>query len=546
MNYKKCYIGAALTFFSFTCVVSGNDLALKSSISQHEITWEFDKEVPVGQFVNGDYYVVGEVTVVSIDPQPKDGRNGSVLNQPVNRKAGYDDRIQGSWFDPKQFTQPPIVMKPGDALISTISGGDPETNPRLLRTIEKSKSPVRTAAVLTCLNSQVPDDAFRPGYCDRGTTIYLARNLRRHILPKLDPVGSTPDLDFWIDILGGPWLDTVPFGFVSPYELMPSYGREVAYTASHGSLLLCMDIPDDKKEKILINFVQNGIDLWSIVSAGHPGWPAHGGHGSGRKWFIVLSGILLGDENMQSPYKTLPNVQFGEDMQTMYGEGWTGATALYAGHMGEGGDEVNPGWGPYEHLHPSQWVDRIGEGYRRCCTSISWVGEALAARILHAETIWDHPAFFDYVDRWMEEDDTEFIAIIKEIIGDDYSPKGFRQGQSGYRFIDDMWATYRYNLPEPVKVNEEKQTPEKFRLSYSYPNPFNENTTIGYTLYDESYVKLVIYNISGQLIKVLNNGLKKAGNYTETWNASGLPSGIYFCHFAADNSSNIIKMLLLK
>ena len=548
---KKCCFSLALLLFLFSVTaIAGDELPSMSQVSQNGITWEFETEVPVGQFVNGDYYVVGDVTVVSITPQPQDGRNGSVLNQPVNGRAGYDDRIQGR-YDPDQAIKPPLMMKPGDALISTISGGDPDTNPRLLRTIEKSNSPVRTAAVLTCLDSSVSSDAFRPGYCDRETRIYLARDLKRHILPKLENVESTPDLDFWIDILKGPWLDTVTFGFATPYEIMPSYGREIAYSASVASLLLCLDIPEEKKEELLINFVQIGIDLWSVIRAGDSGWPAQGGHGNGRKWFIVLSGILLGDEEIQSPYKTLPDVKFSEDMQTMYGDGWTGATALYAGHMGKDGEEVNPGWGPYEHQHPSEWKDRIGEGYRRCCTSISWVGEALAARILHAEEIWDHPAFFDYVDRWMEEDDTEFIAIIKEEIGDDYSAKWARQGQSGYTFIDDMWATYRHNLPDPVKVNEEKHTPGKFRLSNSYPNPFNPTTTIQYEIPYDHHVKLVIYDILGRKIAVLQNGIMNAGIHEAKWDGKNeygdlTGSGVYVYKLTAGDHIAQGKVLFLR
>src|ERR1017187_9899434 len=46
------------------------DLPLKDSVSQWGITWTFDKPAHVGQFVNGDFYVVGAVTVVKIDPKP--------------------------------------------------------------------------------------------------------------------------------------------------------------------------------------------------------------------------------------------------------------------------------------------------------------------------------------------------------------------------------------------------------------------------------------------------------------------------------------------
>jgi hypothetical protein len=52
-----------------------DNLLLTNTISQYGITWKFDREAHVGQFVNGDYYVVGPVTVVEIIPKPENGRN---------------------------------------------------------------------------------------------------------------------------------------------------------------------------------------------------------------------------------------------------------------------------------------------------------------------------------------------------------------------------------------------------------------------------------------------------------------------------------------
>jgi hypothetical protein len=83
---------------------------------------------------------------------------------------------------------------------------------------------------------------------------------------------------------------------------------------------------------------------------------------------------------------------------------------------------------------------------------VAWVGEALAIRLLHAEALWNHPAFFDYVDRWMTEDDTQAIALIKKETGVDYSPIWDRQRQTRDwlqgqvtepTFVDDMWSKYR-------------------------------------------------------------------------------------------------------
>jgi hypothetical protein len=123
----------------------------------------------------------------------------------------------------------------------------------------------------------------------------------------------------------------------------------------------------------------------------------------------VLAGLMLNEEKMKSPA-----AQFGEDMQTIwvtetppagtYTNSWhlKPEIVVYAGHVGTNGESVNPGWGPYEHLAPSAWKGTLGESYRRCCTSVSWVGEALAARLIPGmQEAWDHPPFFAYVDRWM-------------------------------------------------------------------------------------------------------------------------------------------------
>jgi hypothetical protein len=226
------------------------------------------------------------------------------------------------------------------------------------------------------------------------------------------------------------------------------------------SLVLMCDFSSEEKERLLVNFVQYGIDLLGIVRAGHPGWPAHGGHGSGRKWPILFAAIMLGDEEIQS-FQAKYRARFGEDMQTMYGTGWNGAKALYAGHVGAEGSRTSKGWGAYEHLHPSQWQSMIGENYRRCCTSNAWVGQALAARIMHAERVWNHDAFFDYVDRWMEEDDTEAIKIIKEATGQDYSASWARQRQAWDPFVNQMWAKYRHDLPRTADSGTDPRAPSR-------------------------------------------------------------------------------------
>ncbi|NIA21975.1 MAG: hypothetical protein GWP05_08450 [Anaerolineaceae bacterium] len=426
-----------------------------ANVSQYGITWTFDHPVPVGQFVNGDYYVVGPVTITSISPVPvygSDGRNGSTLNPPPSGYVGYDGRVINYYRDSLN-ERLPIGMTPGDSLVSTISVDAMGQIPNMLRPQDQSNLPVRTAAVLTCLAAEAPADAFRPSFMDTSNRIYLASNLRRHLLPNLPRVAHTPTLAEYERYLQRPWADPAWFGFAAPMENMPVYGREFARLVGMASLLLCCDFTEQEKETLLIRFVQLGVDLWGMVRAGHRGWNAHGGHHSGRKWPIIFAGLLLDDAQMQRPDVTYPNVDFQEDMQTMHAACWTGATAVYAGHFGSEGHPSFPDWGPYEHLHPSQWPGTIGENYRRCCTSIAWIGESLAARILHAKPLWGHDAFFDYCDRWMTEDDTQFAQeAASHHPGSDwwFTASWARQRQCWDSFVEEMWATYRNNLPNQI------------------------------------------------------------------------------------------------
>ena len=451
-----------------------------TSISKDGITWTFSEAVPVGQFVNGDYYVVGPVTITKIDPAPTTSspyENGSVKNLPTaNSKSGFDSRLndgadESFWFDASVRQYVPISLKAGDSLVSSISVAQIHTLPEVMRSTDKNISPVATVSVLTVLATQPTADAFRPSYCDRNQTIYHADALQRNLLPSLAPPnpGSTPTLAQFETWYRRPWIDTDPFLFDAPGEYMPDYGQRVALAGSYATLLLMLNFPAEQKVNLTNYFVQYGIDLYGCVQAGY-GWPAFGGHRSGRKLPIIFAGILLNDSGMKNVSASHPD-QFGEDMQTMYvnklppagtfAKAWQGAKVIYGGHAGvrSDGTPVNPGlYGPYEQLQPSAWpllnpTEQLGEGYRRCCTSTSWVGEALAIHLLHAEGVWNYPPFFDYVDRWMEEDDTQAVAEIKAQSGFDYSDGWLRQGQTKgylqgefpqYTFIDDMWAAYRH------------------------------------------------------------------------------------------------------
>jgi hypothetical protein len=192
-----------------------------SSITKDGITWTFSQPALVGQFVTGDYYVVGPVTVTAISPAPTTSApylNGSVLNLPTaNSKSGFDSRLndgtdQSWWFDATLRSYPPINLKPGDAQVSSISLAQIHSLPEVMRASDMSASPVRTVSVLTVVSSPFSADAFRPSYCDRSQTLYHAGALQRNLLPFLTPPNpsATPTLAQFASWYRRPWIDTDP------------------------------------------------------------------------------------------------------------------------------------------------------------------------------------------------------------------------------------------------------------------------------------------------------------------------------------------------
>ncbi|MDR3666895.1 MAG: NosD domain-containing protein [Ignavibacteriaceae bacterium] len=80
-----------------------------------------------------------------------------------------------------------------------------------------------------------------------------------------------------------------------------------------------------------------------------------------------------------------------------------------------------------------------------------------------------------------------------------------------------------------------------YKLFQNYPNPFNPLTIISYRLKERGYVKLMVYDLTGKLIKVLVNETKEQGYYEKEFNAKGLASGIYLYRIEVIGENRIPK-----
>ncbi|RMG60740.1 MAG: T9SS C-terminal target domain-containing protein [Calditrichaeota bacterium] len=93
--------------------------------------------------------------------------------------------------------------------------------------------------------------------------------------------------------------------------------------------------------------------------------------------------------------------------------------------------------------------------------------------------------------------------------------------------------------------------PGSMRLIGNYPNPFNPETHLAFSLVQAAFVKLEVYDLAGKKIKTLVNGRRAAGHYTVVWNGTNqagqsVGSGVYFYRLSSGIESQTRKMLLLK
>ncbi|MDF3131226.1 hypothetical protein P0Y35_18625 [Kiritimatiellaeota bacterium B1221] len=440
-----------------------------TEISQYGITWTFSQPVEAGQFVSGDWWVVGPVEIVSVSPEPGPSasdketesksiygatslvtdtrmRNGSMVHlgpdagHQLNRQ-GFDSRSKT--YDPSLSISFPYTLEPNRSLISSVSSeafdakgklATPNVlgQEKLFLTKKTQDYALLTSAVLTCLDQVPPADAFRPPYVGTDKPLYRAKDIQWDKLLKLAPVDSVPSWESMERIFDRPWFE-IPASWqmqhFGPGLNQPTYGREFTRLSSIASLMLSLDVPNEQKQTLLYSYLQLGIDTYGMTVNGR-NWTADGGWWQGRKWVIYFTSILLDRPEMRD----LPNTRFQEDMDTYYGKGAHGQTAL---------------WQLTYHTHPrpphqeelrnetNAKLYKMAEGYR-FINSASWIGQALVAQHMMAKEIWNHDAYFDYVDQWMN--DSEPFKFPK------WLPRGCTRSVDV--FVEDMWAAHRDSVPD--------------------------------------------------------------------------------------------------
>lgn len=122
---------------------------------------------------------------------------------------------------------------------------------------------------------------------------------------------------------------------------------------------------------------------------------------------------------------------------------------------------------------------------------------------------------------------------------------GLEPGRYAYRIkqVDNDGAFTYYSAAE-VEIGA---APKAFTLHPNYPNPFNPSTSIEFTIPEDGFATLKVFNLLGQEVATLFEGEAVAGQiYQRTFDASQLPTGVYVSRLTSGGRSLIQKMLLAK
>jgi hypothetical protein len=160
------------------------------------------------------------------------------------------------------------------------------------------------------------------------------------------------------------------------------------------------------------------------------------------------------------------------------------------------------------------------------------------------------------------ETNNQGFDVQRKASGSEFQSIGFVSGSGttteirNYSFNDEVSnGNYFYRLKQldfdgsfefSNEIEVDVNIPAVYALEQNYPNPFNPSTTIDFSIANNGFVKLAVYNTLGQEVITLVNEVKESGAHSVTFDASSLTSGAYFYKLETAQFSQTRKMLLTK
>ena len=120
---------------------------------------------------------------------------------------------------------------------------------------------------------------------------------------------------------------------------------------------------------------------------------------------------------------------------------------------------------------------------------------------------------------------------------------GVTDDDSSAVHVDEVW----YNeTPTGMGISDDAPIASSYELGQNYPNPFNPTTHIRFNIPETAGAKLTVFNIMGEAVANLVDGVVSAGGHTVSWNAANMPTGVYFYRLESGNFTQTRKLLLVK
>lgn len=159
-----------------------------------------------------------------------------------------------------------------------------------------------------------------------------------------------------------------------------------------------------------------------------------------------------------------------------------------------------------------------------------------SGQTIYAATVATIMYSTDYGKKWQLLENNEGLSNIKKIVA-----------CGAYLYVQnndiDVWSR---QINPITSVSAEDNIPASYTLMQNFPNPFNPETKIQYSIKKEGFVSLKVYNVLGAEVADIVNQVKAPGTYTAVFSGKNLSSGIYFYKLRCGNYEAINKMCLMK
>lgn len=436
---------------------------MATSVTRNAITWTFDADYTVGQYVNGDYYVVAPsgLTINSTTPASSGGYNGSMVNPTnTNGTAGHFQGFDSSlyYYDAAAGITFPYAASAGDSIVTVQSytAGTSYTPSWNNIKVSSSTAKIQGCEVLTVVSSAPAAGTFRPPFMGTSKPTFTTSDITEARLPNYAATTNLPsDLTYYERGLERPWLMTNQDWTARaqhPMDNMPNYHEQVVEFLNEATVLL---LSENRTTGLLNGYVQLGIDwYYAMLQSGGTGSSSY------TRIPIIIAGYLLGNTSMEHLFLTGSPANNGREGKLFYkwddkssaisssivtaGQTWTGQTVFFRKQVGNT---------EHEHLHPSEWglVANGGgkkqENYRVTVDVRPHVGLVLASRAMSLDGSVNHDAYLDYMDRWFDEDyDTSYKPTVELYWGAQSS-----QAQTASKvWVKEMWTAYRNAASDPT------------------------------------------------------------------------------------------------